>query len=63
MLVRVAPRYFRPTEVDFLVGDASKARRKLGWTATTSFAEMVAEMVDADMAAVRDEQVRRNRHD
>jgi GDPmannose 4,6-dehydratase len=63
ILVRVDPRYFRPTEVDCLVGDASKARRKLGWTATTSFAEMVAEMVDADMAAVRDEQVRRNRHD
>jgi GDPmannose 4,6-dehydratase len=63
ILVRVDPRYFRPTEVDCLVGDASKARRKLGWTATTSFAEMVAEMVDSDMAAVRDEQVRRNRHD
>jgi GDPmannose 4,6-dehydratase len=62
-LVRVDPRYFRPTEVDSLVGDPSKARRKLGWKATTSFEDMVAEMVDSDLAAVKEEQARRNRHD
>jgi GDPmannose 4,6-dehydratase len=62
-LVRVDSRYFRPTEVDSLVGDPSKARRKLGWKATTSFEDMVAEMVDSDLAAVKEEQARRNRHD
>ena len=62
-VVRVDPRYFRPTEVECLVGDPSKAHRKLGWRATTKFADMVAEMVDSDLIAVRDEQARRNRHD
>jgi GDPmannose 4,6-dehydratase len=62
-LVRVDARYFRPTEVDSLVGDPSKARRKLGWKATTRFEDMVAEMVDSDRAAVKEEQARRNRHD
>ena len=46
--VRVDPRYFRPTEVESLCGDASKAERVLGWTATTSFEELVREMVTAD---------------
>ncbi|WP_428249627.1 GDP-mannose 4,6-dehydratase [Ferrovibrio sp.] len=49
VLVRIDPRYYRPTEVDLLLGDASKAKAKLGWTATTSFADMVREMVDADV--------------
>jgi len=54
-VVRVDPRYFRPAEVDFLLGDPSKARERLGWQARTSFAELVAEMVRADMAeAARD---------
>src|ERR1700722_9335418 len=48
-LVRVDPRYFRPTEVDTLLGDATKAREKLGWTAEVTFPELVAEMVDSDM--------------
>jgi GDPmannose 4,6-dehydratase len=47
-LVRVDPRYFRPTEVDTLLGDASKARRELGWTPQVSFADLVREMVEAD---------------
>jgi len=47
-LVRVDPRYFRPTEVDTLLGDATKARDKLGWTAEVSFPELVAEMVESD---------------
>jgi GDPmannose 4,6-dehydratase len=48
-LVRVDPRYFRPTEVDTLLGDATKARQKLGWTADVGFPELVAEMVDSDL--------------
>jgi GDPmannose 4,6-dehydratase len=47
-LVRVDPRYFRPTEVDTLLGDASKARRELGWRAEIGFEALVQEMVDAD---------------
>jgi GDPmannose 4,6-dehydratase len=48
-LVHVDPRYFRPTEVDTLLGDATKARDKLGWTAEVSFSELVAEMVESDL--------------
>jgi GDPmannose 4,6-dehydratase len=48
IVVRVDPRYFRPTEVDTLLGDASKARRQLGWTPQVSFDELVREMVDSD---------------
>src|SRR5262249_8148148 len=52
LLVEVDPRYFRPTEVELLVGDASKARAKLGWTYETSFEELVAEMVREDLEAM-----------
>ena len=48
-LVRVDPRYFRPTEVESLLGDATKARQRLGWTAETSFSELVSEMVASDL--------------
>src|SRR4051794_4879112 len=48
-LIRVDSRYFRPTEVDLLLGDASKARAKLGWKHTTSFEDLVKEMVEADL--------------
>jgi len=48
-LVRVDPRYFRPTEVETLLGDATKAREKLGWTAEVSFSELVREMVESDL--------------
>ncbi len=53
-LVEVDPRYFRPTEVDLLVGDASKAQAKLGWRHETPVRELVREMVAADLAAMRD---------
>ena len=53
VIVRIDPRYFRPTEVDTLLGDAGKARRQLGWEPRTTFAELVREMVDADLAAAR----------
>jgi GDPmannose 4,6-dehydratase len=51
-LVRVDPRYFRPAEVDLLLGDASKARRELGWAPKVAFAELVDRMVDAELVAV-----------
>jgi GDPmannose 4,6-dehydratase len=60
-IVAVDPRYFRPTEVDTLLGDASKARAKLGWKPRISFKELVAEMVREDLkAAERDELVKRH---
>jgi GDPmannose 4,6-dehydratase len=63
VLVKVDPRYYRPAEVDHLVGDAAKARRVLGWQHKTSFEALVREMVAADRTAVRRESERRNRHD
>ena len=48
-LVRIDPRYFRPTEVETLLGDPTKAREKLGWTAEVTFPELVAEMVASDL--------------
>jgi len=54
-IVRIDPQYFRPTEVDLLIGDASKARAKLGWKPKTPFAQLVKEMVTADLEAARRE--------
>ena len=60
-IIAVDPRYFRPTEVETLLGDPSKAREKLGWSPRVSFAELVAEMVREDLkAAERDELVKRH---
>jgi GDPmannose 4,6-dehydratase len=60
-IVAVDPRYFRPTEVETLLGDASKARIKLGWTPKISFDELVSEMVREDLkSAERDELVKRH---
>ena len=56
VLVEVDPRYFRPTEVDCLIGDARKAHNKLGWRHRVTFDELVREMVNADLAAIRFEQ-------
>jgi GDPmannose 4,6-dehydratase len=52
ILVAIDPRYYRPTEVDCLLGDARKARERLGWAPRTSFAEMITEMVDADLEQI-----------
>jgi GDPmannose 4,6-dehydratase len=52
-VVRVDSRYFRPTEVDTLLGDASKARAKLGWSAEVTFPQLVVEMVESDLAIAR----------
>jgi GDPmannose 4,6-dehydratase len=60
-IVRVDPRYFRPTEVETLLGDATKARAKLGWLPRVGFQELVAEMVREDLkSAERDELVRKH---
>lgn len=60
-LIKVDPRYFRPAEVDYLLGDPSKAERKLGWQATTRFEDMIAEMVRSDLVVVQQERTRTNR--
>ena len=59
VLVEIDPRFFRPTEADLLVGNPAKARRVLGWTHKISFDEMVRDMVEADLQAVK--RIRSNR--
>ncbi|MEC5218588.1 GDPmannose 4,6-dehydratase [Actimicrobium sp. GrIS 1.19] len=61
VIVKVDPRYFRPTEVETLLGDPTKAREKLGWTPKTTFHELVSEMVREDLkSAERDELVKKH---
>jgi GDPmannose 4,6-dehydratase len=55
VVVQVDPRYYRPAEVETLLGDASLAREKLGWTPKTSFSELVNEMVANDLRLAREE--------
>lgn len=55
VVVRIDPRYYRPAEVETLLGDASKAKEELGWTPKTSFERLVAEMVENDMRLAREE--------
>lgn len=62
VLVQVDPRYFRPTEVDLLIGDPTKAKEKLGWSHTTSFPDLVKEMMAEDLKVVAAEADRKNRH-
>ena len=52
--VEIDPRYYRPAEVDVLIGDFSKARRQLGWEPKTKFADLVKLMVDADVKLLND---------
>ncbi len=54
VIVEIDPRYFRPTEVDLLIGDPAKAKAKLGWSHTTPVRELAREMVQADLAVMRD---------
>ena len=64
VLVKIDPRYFRPAEVALLIGDATKAREVLGWTATTTLEEMCREMVEADLALFeRDAYLKAGGHD
>lgn len=60
-LVRIDPRYFRPTEVELLIGDPSKAREKLGWRHRTEFPALVQEMVEADQRLIEREKWRNDR--
>ena len=60
VIVRVDPRYFRPTEVETLLGDASMAREKLGWTPKISFNELVSEMIQHDMEEARRDELCQN---
>lgn len=61
--VEIDPRYFRPTEVDLLIGDASKAESLLGWKPKVAFRDLVKEMVQSDLTVVNDERWRKNRDD
>ncbi len=61
VLVEIDPRYFRPTEVELLLGDPSKAHKKLGWRHRVTFDELVREMIESDRLVMRDEQSRRYR--
>ncbi|MCA8933630.1 MAG: GDP-mannose 4,6-dehydratase [Rhodospirillaceae bacterium] len=61
VMVRIDPRYYRPTEVEFLLGDPSKAAKTLGWRHTTTLEEMVAEMVATDLELVERDAWRRDR--
>ena len=63
VLVKIDPKYFRPTEVEELLGDPSKAHKQLGWKHTTAFTDLVKEMVDSDMKIVVSEQDRKDRND
>jgi GDPmannose 4,6-dehydratase len=60
-LVRIDPRYFRPTEVDSLLGDPAKANARLGWRHKTSFSDLVAEMVASDLELIDWERRRNDR--
>ncbi len=54
VIVEIDPRYFRPTEVDLLIGDPTKAKEKLGWSHKTPIRELAREMVQADLQVMRD---------
>ncbi len=62
VLVEIDPRYFRPTEVDLLLGNPAKAQQKLGWRHRTSFPDLVTEMVEADLEVVMWEKNRKSRN-
>ena len=61
VLVQIDPRYFRPTEVELLIGDPTKAHEKLDWRHTTSFKQLVKEMVAADVELAERESWRNDR--
>jgi GDPmannose 4,6-dehydratase len=63
IIVRVDPRYFRPLDIDSMLGDAARARVKLGWAPKTTFVQLVKEMVQADLAgAARDDLIQQHDH-
>ena len=60
VMVEIDPRYFRPAEVDLLIGDAGKAREKLGWEPKTSARELVSEMVRSDLGLMQKDVIARS---
>jgi GDPmannose 4,6-dehydratase len=60
IVVRIDPRYFRPAEVETLLGDPSKARKRLGWKPKVEFKELVAEMMGEDIRLAEREQLARS---
>ena len=56
-IIKVDPRYFRPTEVESLLGDASKAKEKLNWSPKISFKQLVKEMVDEDLKLAKNDKI------
>ena len=63
VLIEIDPRYFRPTEVEYLHGDCTKAKEVLDWKYTTPFTDLVSEMVEYDLELVKHEVNRKNRHE
>lgn len=63
VLIRIDERYFRPTEVELLLSDPTKAKEKLGWSHTVSFKDLVEDMVESDLALMSREKDRKQRHD
>ena len=55
VVIKIDPRYFRPCEVETLIGDPSKASRELGWNATTTLEELVNEMIEEDLSLAKQE--------
>jgi GDPmannose 4,6-dehydratase len=56
-IIKVDPKYFRPTEVEILIGDASKAKEKLNWSPKISFNQLVQEMVNEDLKIAKNDQL------
>ena len=56
-IIKIDPRYFRPTEVDTLLGDASKAKDKLNWSPKISFEQLVKEMIDEDLKLAKNDKL------
>ena len=56
-IIKVDPRYFRPTEVETLLGDYSKAKKKLNWSPKISFEQLVKEMIDVDLRLAKNDQL------
>ncbi len=60
-IIKVEPRYFRPTEVETLLGDSSKAKEKLNWSPKITFEQLVNEMVDEDLKIAKNDQLIKNK--
>ena len=61
IVIRIDPKYFRSTEVEQLLGDATKAKKELGWEPKTSLEELISEMIEEDLAEAKKESLLRNK--